>query len=184
MNSMMLQSERIKDDWFSLPEETDLPEETEWLRFHCSEVNNDWKDGCFDNYTSDKFKDAKIHRRDLDWFITVLSSSYPFIEYYTTERTRIMTKYPDFKDVIANIYDYNLNQIMLDCRQYLSALHMVIQTLQLYQDFVNRTFYTTIFSKEIIGIPIYPPRFDSVDMEIWRFANRLIAKIHYMRDIK
>ena len=159
MNSMMLRSERFKDDWFS------IPEEAEWLRLHCSEVYNAWKDGCFDNYTSDKFKDAKKHRRDLDWFITILSSSYPFILYYTTERTRIMTKYPDFKDVIANIYDYNLNQIMLDCRQYLSALHMVIQTLQLYQDFVNRTFYDTIFSKELIKIPIYPG-LDSDDMEI------------------
>lgn len=177
MNSMVLQSERIKDNWFS------IPEDAEWLRLHCSEVYNDWKDGCFDNYTSSKFKDAKIHRRDLDWFITVISSSYMFMIYYDTERTRLMAKYPNFNDVLDNIYDYNLSQVMLDCRRYLSALHMALQTLRSYQDFLNRTFHTTIFSRELICIPIYP-RLESVDMEIYRFANRAIAKIRYMRNIK
>lgn len=176
MNSMMLRSERFKDDWFS------IPEEAEWLRIHCSEVYDAWKDGCFDNYTSDKFKDAKTHRKDLDWFITAISSSYPFITYYITERTRFMTKYSDFKDVIANMDNYNLSQIVLDCRRYLSALHLATQMLQLYQDFVNRTFYDTIFSKELIKIPIYPG-LDSDDMEICRFAVRLITNIRYIRNI-
>ena len=177
MNSMMLRSERVKDNWFS------IPEEAEWLRIHCSEVYNDWKDGCFDDYTSNKFKDVKTHRRDLDWFITAISSSHLFITYYTTERTRFITKYPDFSDALDNIDDYNLSQIMLDCRRYLSALHITIQMLRSYQDFVNRTFYTTIFSKELINIPIYP-RLDYVDMEICRFATILITNIRYMRNIK
>lgn len=177
MNSMMVQSERIKDSWFS------EPEAAEWLRIECNEVYNDWKDGCFDNYTSDKFKNVKIHRRDLDWFITVISSSYPLLIYYATERNRLMSKYPNFDDVLANIHDYDLSQMMLDCRRYLSTLHTVMQTLRSYQDFVNRTFYTTIYSRQLINIPIYP-RLDDIDIEARMFANRAIAKIHYMRDIK
>ena len=180
MNSMMLRSERVKDNWFS------MPEEAKWLRIHCSEVYNDWKDGCFDNYTSNKFKDVKTHRRDLDWFITVISSTHLFITYYTTERTRFMTKYPNFSDVLNNIDDYNLSQLMLDAKQFLSALHIAIQMLRSYRDFVNRTFYDTIFSKELVGNPICP-RPDSVDMKICRFATTLIAQIsyiRYMRNIK
>lgn len=176
MNSMMVQSDRIKDNWFT------EPDAAEWLRMECDEIYDDWKEGRFDNYTSDKFKDVKIHRRDLDWFITVISSSYPFLIYYEAERNRLMSKYPNFEDVLDNIHEYNLSQMMLDCRRYLSTLHTVMQMLREYQDFVNRTFYTTIYHRQIIDIPIYP-RLDDIDIEVCMFANRAIAKIHIVRRI-